>query len=692
MAATLADRLKEQRRKHFVGRMEEKALFMDALQSSQLPFLLYYGYGPGGVGKTSLMREFSAITQDLQVDSYNIDARFVPPNPESCEMALRQVTGTTSSSDARKALGEKRSVLFFDTFELLQPLEGWFREEFLPSMPDTLLTVVMGRKKPSNQWISDSAWSKLAKVIGLRNLSEDEGRSYLTTQEIPEDQHDSLLNFTHGHPLALSLVCEALGQNKGLKFSPQANPDIINLLLERFMDDCPSPLHRQALEASAMLRNTTEAMIASVVDSTQSFQLFEWLKTLTFMESGPFGIYPHDLARDAIAIELKWRNPDDLAKLHTSARTYYADHLERTTGIAQQAILADYIYLHRENPVLKPFFNWNLSSSYVDSAKPEDHLEIEQIVERYEGKESAKIAKMWLASPATHVQVLRDSQQTGVPGFLITIDAMSATPEEIQKDPAMQACLKYLEANAPLRQGEQAFVYRYWMAREGYQQVSPDQSLLFVAVISTSITTPNLAHTFQVCADPEFYGPMFDYASVRRVKEADFNVSGRTYGVFGHDWRVLPLKAWLAVLSERELPIAGAPAPTVKLDDVVVLSQSNFESAVLQALKSFNNLARLSENPLLKSRIVQDRIQPDADSKAKIQALRNVTFEQANSLTASSKDAKLYQALNTSYFKPARSQEVAAEQLDVSIASYRRHLKAGVQRVVELLWQIETGG
>jgi len=313
-------------------------------------------------------------------------------------------------------------------------------------------------------------------------------------------------------------------------------------------------------------------------------------------------------------------------------------------------------------------------------------------VEKYEGKESAKLAKMWLASPATNVQVLRDSEQPGVPGFLITIDPSQATTEEIKKDPAMQSCLRYLEESAPLRQGEQALVYRYWMARDGYQQVSADQSLLFVAVISTSLTTPNLAHTFQICADPEFYGPMFDYASVKRVREAEFTVGGHTYGVFGHDWRVLPLKTWLAVLSERELPIAGAPAPTIMPDEVVVLSQSNFESAVLRALKSFNNLARLADNPLLKSRVVQERVEPDADTKARIQILRSAIFDQANSLTASSKDAKLYQAGSTSYFKPARSQEVAAEQLDVSIASYRRHLKAGVQRVVELLWQIETGG
>lgn len=692
MASTLADRLREQRRRQFVGRTDEKKLVRTALEAKELPFLLFFGYGPGGVGKTSLLREFAAIAEEAGIKVFSIDARFVPPNPEGCEWSLMQATGTQSPAEARAALAAQRSVLFFDTFELLHTLEGWFREEFLPSLPDTVLTVVMGRRRPSNAWVSDSAWKRLAKVVGLRNLTDSEAKRYLISQDVPEERHLDVLNFTHGHPLALTLVCEALAQKEDLRFNPDANPDIINLLLERFLDNVPSPLHRQALEATSMLRNTTEAMLAAVVDEQRSFELFEWLKTLTFIESGPFGVYPHDLARDAISMELRWRNPDDLAKLHTRARGYYADHLERTTGAMQQMILSDYIYLHRDNPAIKPFFNWDLGASYVDSAKPTDHESILDIIGKHEGKESREIAKLWLASRACHALVLRNSQEVGIAGLLLTVEASAAKPGEIEKDPGLAACLGYLQSKAPQRTGERALVYRFWMSRDGYQDVSPDQSLLFVSMVHASLTTASLAHDFYVCSQPDFYAPMFDYASMPRIPEANFLVGKNEFGVFGHDWRAMTLKTWLALLSERELPVAGAPPPTAKVEEIVVLSQSGFETAMIQALKAFNNPARLAENPLLKSRIVMDRVPNDADLKAKIKAIREALYEQARTLLASSKDAKLYQALETSYFKPARSQEVAAEQVDVSIASYRRHLKAGIQRLVELLWQIETGG
>ena len=43
------------------------------------------------------------------------------------------------------------------------------------------------------------------------------------------------------------------------------------------------------------------------------------------------------------------------------------------------------------------------------------------------------------------------------------------------------------------------------------------------------------------------------------------------------------------------------------------------------------------------------------------------------------------------YFHPAATQEAAAEQLDLPVSTYRRHLTAGIQRLTEMLWQQEIG-
>jgi hypothetical protein len=55
-------------------------------------------------------------------------------------------------------------------------------------------------------------------------------------------------------------------------------------------------------------------------------------------------------------------------------------------------------------------------------------------------------------------------------------------------------------------------------------------------------------------------------------------------------------------------------------------------------------------------------------------------------------EAKLYRVLVHTYFQPLATQEQVAEVLDLPFSTYRRHLKAGLTRLSELLWQKEIGG
>src|SRR5690606_32926982 len=101
-----------------------------------------------------------------------------------------------------------RSVLLLDTYEMLAPLDSWLRDTFLPQLPESCLVVIAGRNQPSSGWRTVPGWRDLVRIISLRNLHPDESRLYLNTRGLPEDQHPSVLAFTHGHPLALALVAD----------------------------------------------------------------------------------------------------------------------------------------------------------------------------------------------------------------------------------------------------------------------------------------------------------------------------------------------------------------------------------------------------------------------------------------------------------------------------------------------------
>lgn len=692
MPGKLSDRIQAERRRQFVGRTEEKALFASVIAQSPLPLLVWSIYGPGGVGKTTLLRQIEGMCREEGIKYTTLDGRYLQANPEFLLGALCLATGAENPQEACLKLVEGgKGVLFIDTYEAIESLDGWIRDTFIPDLPENVLIVLLGRKRPSSGWRSD-VWQKLSRVSPLRNLSDADARAFLDSQTVPASVHSQVLGMTHGYPLALTLVAENYAQTGTLGLGPDPSLDIVTVLLDRFVEGVDDPLYRDVLELCALIRMTTEALIADVLSAERAAELFGWLKSLSFMELTPFGLMPHDLARDAIATELRWRNPDRYSDLHHKARAYYSDRLDRASGSAQQLILFDYIYLHRDNPVMAPFFQWHLqAAAFADVARPGDWPEILRMVDSFEGPESAAWASKWFDIQPEAFLVMRDSAQpTRLCGLLVMLNLASGGAL-VWEDPATRAAMKYLEATAPLRAGERATYFRFWMSDDGYQTVSPVQSMIFVTIVQHFVTEPVLAATFLPCSEPEFWAPMFDYAMHPLVERLSYEVGGAKYGVYAHDWRALPPKPWLALLSEREVPIKAAADKQHSPSDIVVLSHEGFVEYISEALKSFTNVARLAKNPLIRSRLVVDRVAGDADIKDRVAKLRDLIKEAAETLNSNSKDDKLYAALETCYFRPLKSQEAAAEKIDVSIATIRRHLRAGVGRVADVLWQQETG-
>lgn len=697
MASRLADRLRAARHDRFVGRETERELFKAALNAEQLPFYVLYIFGPGGVGKTSLLLEIAYSYEQTNARVAYLDARNLEPAPELFEAAVRHVLGLDPGASLFDALAgsPQRHVLMIDTYERLAPLDPWLRQTFLPQLPEGVLIVLAGRNPPSPAWRTDPGWQTLIHTVSLRNLSTDESRTFLAKRAIPEQQHSAVLNFTRGHPLALSLVADIFAQRDDSlhDFQLDAAPDVIKILLERLVQKVPGPSYRAALEACAMVRVTTETLLAEMLATPDAHEMFDWLRELSFIESRRGGLFPHDLVREALAADLRWRNPDWYTELHRRARTYYTTRLEQASGQTQQRLLLDLIFLHRDSAMVRPFFEWQVSgATLTDSMRPDDVDALLAMVASHEGKQSAELAAHWFARQPEGVRVFRDSD--GQPAGLLAMVALhQADEEDLKIDPAARAGWGYLQRHARLRPGEVATLFRFWMALDTYQAVSPIQSLIFLNIVRHYLTTPGLAFTIFPCAEPEFWAPMCAYAELVRVPEAEFEVEGRRYGCYGHDWRALPPADWLSLLAEREVSAEPKAAPPPQAaDPLLVLSQPDFEQAVRDALHDVARPETLRANPLLRSRLIVELAGASAGQPERINTLVEVLKEAAGQLQASPREIKFYRALYHTYFHPAPTQEQAAELLDVPFSTFRRHLKAGVTRLTETLWQRELGG
>src|SRR5216110_1410621 len=104
MASRMAGRLSELRHLRFIGRAAERMLFHSTLTETPPPFHALYIFGPGGVGKSSLLREFVFAAQQANIPSVLIDARNVEPTPDAFLNILRLMMGLSADQSPYDAI------------------------------------------------------------------------------------------------------------------------------------------------------------------------------------------------------------------------------------------------------------------------------------------------------------------------------------------------------------------------------------------------------------------------------------------------------------------------------------------------------------------------------------------------------------------------------------------------------------
>jgi hypothetical protein len=672
---TMADRMTAARQSGFVGRQDELALFRELLRETEPTVGVLFVHGPGGVGKSSLLRRFADLAVGAGAECLLLDARDVPPVPAAIEPLVLRFSAAPAD----------RHVLLIDTYEQLQEYEGWMRGQLLPRLPADTLVVIAGQHPPAPAWRTDPGWSELVRSVRLDNLTPAESRQFLARRQLDHAAEDRVVDFTHGHPLALALVCEVLG-NSGT-FRPHDDSDVIGTLVERFLQVVPSPAHRLAVEAAAQVRVTTEPLLAALLARDDAGELFDWLRRLPFVDVGPAGLHLHDLARDVLAAELRWRNTPLFQQLHERAREHYLSRLVKSDAAGQAAVLLDLMYLHAD---LRQFLQPADANAElrVDTATPADHAAILGMIGVHEGPGSAALADYWLIRQPEAWLVVRD-EAGHADGVLCLLAIQDATDDERNRDPAVAAAHRQLTLQPPLRPGERCTLIRFWMARASYQELSPVQSLIAVQLARHYLTTPQLAVSLLPFAEPERWVEFCSYADQSRLAAADFAVDGRTYGVYGHDWRLVPPVSLLARLSVRQAGAEPEPVAPVAGARVLVLDETAFTAAVRRALRDMTRQDRLRSNPLLTSRLVRSRVGENATPGELVAALQAAIREAAAILQATPADAKLFRVLNRAYLSPAPTLERAAELLDLPSSTFRRHLTAATARVVTLLWHQE---
>ncbi|HEX4816906.1 MAG TPA: ATP-binding protein [Nonomuraea sp.] len=677
-------RLRAAREMAFAGREEELAAFNAALYGGGCGVV--YVHGPGGIGKSALVRRFAHEAAVAGRPVSLVDGRVLEPSPAAFEAAADVVFGVADA------------VLLVDAFEWIQGLEGWLRERFLPRVPVGALVVIAGRNAPDLRWQADPGWAGALEVLPLRGLRAADARALVDCCGVPAEVREPLLAFAGGHPLALLLGAAVAVKDGGAGRRWTPSQDVVAALLDQVVGDLPSAAHRHALEICAHAYMTTEDLLRAVVPDDAG-TLFRWLRRLPFVESSGFGLFPHGVVREVVEADLRWRDPQGYSVMHDRMHAHLADRVRTASDADVPGAVAALLHLHRGDGAPADVHGRHDEGGFEEEApREEDIRTLLRVATAADGTAGGTAggataggatprgcAVFWAERQPEAFRLYRRAE-TGEP-VAVSAWLRLAEPdaEELAADPVVARAWAHARAVAPLRAGEHLGVSRVW-ALPPYRGDSPVMDLIQWRVIGNCVRSERMAWSYAEVPHP-------GHAWVERLRRYGMrNVSERPrpgddgYALLAHDWRAVPARAWLERM-HRPLGAGPAGGPSAATAELAVLSQAEFAEAVRKALRRLSRLDALAASPLTRTRLIAERPGPDAAA-----ALGDVLRQAIEGLREDPRAVKFHRALSVTFLHGTPTQELAAERLGLPFTTYRRHLTAGVERVCADLWHRELYG
>jgi hypothetical protein len=663
---TLADRLRRVRAATFVGRTPEIELFREALHRADPlgGFAVLYIWGAGGVGKSALLRRLGDEAEAAGRTVVRVDARAIDRSPNGFREA---------AADARNP----GRVLLVDTFEAGQGMEGWFWDVFLPDLPADTTVVLASRQPPDPSRSLDPEWSAAVRVAALGILSPSDAATLLGHRGVTGAVADSLYAFAGGNPLALVLAAEVAARSGTGSASWTPHEPTIKMLLDRLIGDLPSAMHRRALEICAHVLVTREDLLRSLFGEDGA-ELFAWLRDQPFIDANPQGLRPHDLVRDLLVADLRWRDPQAWRVMNQQVEPYF---LQAALNAAEPDVLSGVSalkYLHRHGDLMRYFITWRERGEvYEDAYRESDRDAVLRMAERVDGPAEAVLVDYWLGRQPEAFRVCRRPGDDELVAFAGWLRLTSPDETDVAADPLVGEIWAHVLEHRPLRAGAKIVVQRFVNVGRATEQPDPITDLFYMRGTAICLREPDLAWTYIVVPDADGWTPVLEYEGHQRL-------TGALSSVFAHDWTAVPRGPWLDLLQDRLL---NGPAPEPRRPPSVAPARPDFERAVRDLLRGWHHRLSVESNPLINTRLAGD-----GPLTERIESLRAAVEEAVDTMPGTARGDRLHRTLAVTFFHGSLTQEAAAERLGIAFGTYRHRLASAIEHVTEQLWQRATGG
>jgi NACHT domain-containing protein len=565
---SLGDRLERRAVEALAGRRAElERLEIFALGDEPL---VMHIRGIPGVGKTHLLNALAASFGGNGISVVRIDARWCEPSPAAlCRAICREISASESEDPAVVAASlsdrAKRTLLVLDSYESFRLLDSWLRQVFLPSLGDSVRTILSSRESPRPAWRIAPAWRGLFDSMVLETFSPEVALQYLNSQGVPEGNARELNRVARGHPFGLSLGLALYSAGGEVRGSAATRHQVLEHMAALFLEDADART-KEVVEAACLVRTATVPLLAAMLPDIPADEALDRLRALPFVSAAPHGLLVHDAVRGPVTAALKSRDPARYQAYRRAASQVVRDQYRQAPRSDLWRCTADVLYLLENENLREGFFPTTESTVSVEPARADDRTSISAIIHNFDGPQSGQALEQWWHYHPESFFVVRD-ERGGVQGFYQAMVASKVHKNVIGRDPLAASWARDL----PRSEDRAATLWvRRSLDRDTGERPSSGQAACWLDIKRTYLELrPRLRWIYTCYCDAELYRRSFEQLGFRLTDQGRPLLDRALHHTFRLDMGMDSVDGWLGNLLAQET--GAATSETVRysplLDD-----------------------------------------------------------------------------------------------------------------------------
>jgi hypothetical protein len=622
----------------FVGRDGALAL-LARLLAADSPAAVAFVHGPGGIGKSMLLREFARRAEAAGRCVWRVEGRDRDTAPDRLQDALHALAGAGGG------------VVLLDTYEQVPALGADLRAELAAA---GARLVIAGRRPPDGAWLQDG-WSEALLTLRLAPLADADALELVQRRGL-DDAHAAarVAAWAEGSPLALAVAADALLAGQTLDLDRlDADAMLATTLLQRLAGDELHGQDREVIAVAAIARAVDARLLAAVLPGIDGDHAEAWLRSLSFAEPLGVRVTLHERVRKAVRGGLLASDPEHEHEL----RRRIADQLYWRAVLGEARLSADLAELIDDETI-----RWGLAPPPLAyRAAPVATGDERQLAARLDAGGTAwwRSVRRWFEHGRDNVTIVRDAAGL-IAGFGIWA-TLAFAPAWVDEDAILGPWLADARKRSPA--GDVLLLRDSFDLSGRTDAHSPVVAVGNHAIIMRS-GLANPRYAYAPLAPGDSAGEEFlDAMGYSHVPELDARDGEREVRCYLNDWGPGGVMGVIRDFVYRDLGLP--PGPTLTRGALAA-------ETVRDALRCFHEPGSLAASPLARGGSVEER----AASVRRL--LRNAT---AASFGDSVEERLQRATVERGYLDPDGGHSRAQLELHVGRTTYFRRLADASARV-----------